>query len=282
VRDNVFCESRHRLNNRGPGKRHIDGNDFHPCDEIRYSTWASAPRMHFIPIHAKITASLDIARSSYGGAYNAEPATADTGWQSAVHDIELDAAIDVSERPDKPGFRVYAWEEPLVTGAAPRREPPSGRSELRLRSASCAVNLLGKKWEFALSNIFISLEEPQRSAAPFDPGTAPPACTHNVFIQCLEEDREDAYEIRRRFFQRGVWAWFLPQPLAFWTRKRPLPGDERRRGEHQAAPAPQRTGPAQCGGRGVPARGKACSRDRRSVRGVIPLPPPEPSSAGAG
>ena len=138
------------------------------------------------------------------------------GWDEPVPDIELGKAMEVAARPDKSRFRIFSWEESSAGRASAGFGPQVAE---RLNQTRVAVNFKGKGWEYMLSNVFLGLND---LAAP--PLEAPPPVeptddyTCQVFVQCLDDDRGLAQEIRDKLRAHRIWVNFLPQPFEFWRR----------------------------------------------------------------
>ncbi len=136
---------------------------------------------------------------------------------------EFERALEVTQRQDRTPVRLFLWGD---SSAAPSSWAPYLSRARQLRNVD---DLIGKSWEYALSNILnsITARRPVRDAG-YD--NAAPSGSR-VFVQCLEEDEDLAEEIREELESKGHRVDFLSQPAGWIFKKPPLKGEDRVRRE---------------------------------------------------
>jgi hypothetical protein len=147
-------------------------------------------------------------------------APVEDGSQAAT---EFERALQITQRGDRTPLRLFLWSD---SSEAP---PPWASYVSRARQVRNVDDMIGKTWEYTLSNILngIAARRPVR-----DDGEDNAALSGSrVFVQCLEEDEGLAEEIRQALEPKGHRVDYLPQPPGWIFRKPPLKGEDRVRRE---------------------------------------------------
>jgi len=141
-------------------------------------------------------------------------------WPSQA-EMELEKALEVTERVDQRPLRIFLWSD--SKDSTPRQWEAILERAKNIRQVD---SMLGKTWEYTLSNIQCTISSKRNpDESPFQ---APSGDGAIVFVQCLEEDRAFARTIRDKLAKKGHRVDFLPQPKGWVFRKRRTGEDEQR------------------------------------------------------